>query len=66
MKKKVYFESRGESGNIFYVLGRVSNVLGREQGLEISKRVVNNAKSYDEALAIIREYVDLIDLDGEK
>ena len=64
--KKVYFESRGESGNIFFVLGRVSNVLGREQGLEISKRVVNNSKSYEEALAIIREYVDLIDLDGEK
>lgn len=66
MKKQVFFESRGESGNIFFVIGRVSNVLGRELGLEISKRVTTNAKSYDEALAIIREYVDLIDLNGEK
>lgn len=52
----------GEDGNIFYILGRVSRVLkesGRDnQAKECSDRVMA-AGSYDEALRIVMEYVDI-------
>lgn len=52
----------GEDGNIFFILGRVSRVLketGRaDQVKECSDRVMNSC-SYDEALRIIMEYVEV-------
>lgn len=68
-KAKVTFDSRGFSGNIFYILGLVQNQLRKERRIadwnDCQERV-RNSHSYEEALSIIREYVDLIDSRGEK
>ena len=51
----------GEDGNIFSVMGRARIVLKREglseEADEMSSRVMKSG-SYDEALAIVCEYVD--------
>lgn len=52
----------GEDGNIFSILGRVSRTLKEhgkdEQAKEVSERVMASG-SYDEALQIIMEYVEV-------
>jgi hypothetical protein len=52
----------GEDGNIFFILGRVSRTLKEngkaEQAKEVSERVMASG-SYDEALQIIMEYVEV-------
>lgn len=52
----------GEDGNIFFVLGRVRQALKasgkNDQVQEVSERVMASG-SYDEALQIIMEYVDV-------
>lgn len=52
----------GEDGNIFFILGKVSRTLKEnekaDQAKECSSRVMAS-KSYDEALQIIMEYVDV-------
>lgn len=52
----------GEDGNIFSILGRVSRTLKEhgkaEQANEVSERVMASG-SYDEALQIIMEYVEV-------
>jgi hypothetical protein len=52
----------GEDGNIFFVLGRVRQALKasgkNDQVQEVSERVMASG-SYDEALRIIMEYVDV-------
>lgn len=69
MKPVVYFQSKGESGNIYYILGMVQRELRKQRKIndfnELRDRVYNS-HSYEEALSVIREYVDLIDLDCEK
>lgn len=67
-KATVHFHSRGESGNIYAILAKTSAALlkagriGEYNGL---RDAVTAAGSYREALAKIREKVDLIDDDGE-
>ena len=68
MKKPIiHFESRGPSGNIFWILGTVRNALRKQRRIndynDLRDRVLAS-HSYREALTIIREYVDLIDDDG--
>jgi len=52
----------GEDGNIFFILGRVRQALKasgkNDQVQEVSERVMASG-SYDEALKIIMEYVDV-------
>jgi hypothetical protein len=52
----------GEDGNIFSILGRVSRTLKEhgkeEQAKEVCERVMASC-SYDEALQIIMEYVEV-------
>lgn len=52
----------GEDGNIFFILGKVSRTLKEcgkaDEAKECSNRVMAS-KSYDEALQIILEYVDV-------
>lgn len=53
----------GENGNIFNLMGIASRTL-KEKGMndaadEMNSRIMNGAKSYDEALRIIMEYVDV-------
>jgi hypothetical protein len=53
----------GEDGNIFNLMGIVSRTLKEagqpEKADELKKRIPKEAKSYDEALAILMEYVDV-------
>ena len=67
-KTKVTFHSREPEGNIYYVLGKVSIALRKESRIiEFNdlRDELYESKSYAEALAKIREHVDLIDLDGD-
>jgi len=53
----------GENGNVFNLMGIASRTLKqhgmREQAKEMSDHVLAEAKSYDEALAIIMEFVEV-------
>lgn len=53
----------GEDGNIFNLMGIASRTLKRngmrEEATEMCNRITDGAKSYDEALCIIGEYVDI-------
>lgn len=68
IKPTVHFNSRDESGNIFYILGLVRREMQKQRRIteynDLRDRVTASG-SYREALEIIREYVDLIDNDRE-
>ena len=53
----------GENGNIFNLMGIVSRTLKEagepEKADEMVKRITTEAESYDHALAILMEYVDI-------
>ncbi len=53
----------GEDGNIFNLMGIVSRTLKEagesEKADEMIRRITSDAKSYDEALAMLMEYVDI-------
>lgn len=70
MKKPIIeFDSRGPSGNVFYILSLVRNELRKQRRIIDYNNCwerVQNSHSYEGALTIIREYVDLIDTRGEK
>ena len=67
-KAVIHFRSRGESGNIYWLIGAAQVELHKQQRITdyntMRDRILNGADSYEEALAIIREYVNLIDDDG--
>lgn len=69
MKPKVTFDSRGETGNVYAILALTQKALRKARRInaynECRDRVLAS-HSYDEALAIVREYVDLTDERGEK
>ena len=63
-KPELIYDSRGESGNIFWILGQVRRILQREHRLSDFSRLmerVQSSGSYEEALEIISEEVTLID-----
>lgn len=53
----------GEDGNIFNLMGIASRTLKRngmrEEATEMCNRITNGAKSYDEALMILQDYVEI-------
>lgn len=53
----------GENGNIFNLMGIVSRILKEagepEKADEMIRRITNDAKNYNEALAMLMEYVDV-------
>ena len=64
----IQFQSTKESGNIFWILGAASAELKKQRRItdfNVMRDRVFEASSYDDALAIIREYVELVDLDGK-
>jgi len=66
MKKAVIqYDSRGESGNIYWLLGALQQVMRKQRRItafnDLRDRVFK-AQSYTEALAIIGEEVELIDI----
>lgn len=65
-KPRVVFESNGPSGNVFHVIGMVQQALRKQHRIKEYNEMwerVSNSDSYPEALAIMREYVELVDLD---
>ena len=63
-KPVLKYDSRGPTGNIFWILGqtrRLMRMFGRETAWKSVLDRVQSAGSYDEALAIIGEEVTLID-----
>ncbi len=63
-KPELIYNSRGESGNIFWILGQVRRLLREQNRItaynELWKRV-QSADSYNDALQLIGEEVTLID-----
>jgi len=64
-KPELIYDSRGESGNIFWILGQVRRIMQKQRRItaynELWERV-QRAGSYKEALDIISEEVTLIDI----
>ena len=59
----------GQDGNVFNLIGIASRTLRRagmpEQAKEMSSRIQTEAHSYDEALCIIMDYVNVTSVDEE-
>ena len=53
----------GQNGNIFNLMSSASKTLERnnmrEEATEMCNRITNGAKSYDEALMILQDYVEI-------
>ena len=68
MKETIHFASRGQSGNIYYILGAIRDVLRKQNRIaewnELYEEVNRFATSYIDALEILRKHVNLIDDDG--
>ena len=67
-KPELRYDSRGESGNIYWILGELSNIMKRENRIDVYNEIrdrVFKAQSYQEALEIIGEVVTLIDENEE-
>jgi hypothetical protein len=64
----IQFESMGPTGNIYWILGAARKELHKQRRITeyntMWERVVTS-QSYIDALVVIREYVELIDLDGK-
>lgn len=62
-KKKPKCQLIGQDGNIFNLMGIASRTLKRnnmkQEADEMVNRITTSARSYDEALMIIDEYVDI-------
>lgn len=65
-KPVLVFNSVGETGNIFWIIGALYNLVGKTKGREIYNEIQQDAKSYDQALEIISKYVELIDSPNAK
>lgn len=67
MKKAViHFESRHETGNIYWIMGKVRDIMRKERRITDWNNAWERIQKtdYAGALAILRELVDLIDDDG--
>ncbi len=61
----IYYDRRGPSGNIYAILGAVSQALRKQRrytDFNILRDRVFEAGSYEEALRIIEETVDLLEI----
>lgn len=62
MADKITVKLIGEDGNIFFIMGKVSKALKRNgqnsEAEEMCNRITNS-HSYNEALAIVMEYVNV-------
>ncbi len=68
MKKgKIEFHSRGQSGNIYYIIAKAQETMRKQSRLMEYNEMwdeIQNALSYEEALKIIAGHIELVDLDG--
>ena len=63
-KPELIYDSRGESGNIFWILGQVRRILQKQRQIDAYNELwerVQHTGSYEEALKIISDEVTLID-----
>lgn len=63
-KPVVKYNPRGESGNIFYILAKARDTLRKQRRIQDYNdcwEKVQQCNSYEEALNVIREYVELIE-----
>ena len=61
---EVLFDMNGPSGNIYYILGMAQRVMKKQRrytDFNTMRDRVFESKSYEDALAIIGEYVNLVD-----
>lgn len=66
-KARIEFDSTGETGNIYWILGRVRDALRKQRRITDYNNMwerVQKSGSYEQALEVIREYVDLVDTSG--
>jgi len=64
MKDPLHFNSRGESGNIFFILGEVRKLMRKQRRITEYNDMwqeVQNSGSYEAALEIIGRHVPLTD-----
>lgn len=64
MSKELHFDSKGETGNIFYILGNVRCIMAKQRRITEYNYMwtsVQNSGSYEAALTIIGKHVPLID-----
>ena len=63
-KPELRYDSRGETGNIYWILGELSRIMRSQNRISVYNEIrdrVFKAQSYQEALEIIGEVVTLID-----
>lgn len=65
-KEVIHFQSRHESGNIYWIMGKVRDIMRKERRITDWNNAWERIQKtdYPGALAILRELVDLIDDDG--
>jgi len=65
-KEVIHFQSRHESGNIYWIMRKVRDIMQKERRITDWNNTWERIQKtdYAGALAILRELVDLIDDDG--
>ena len=64
----IIYDSRGETGNIYYLIGQLQQIMRKQRRYtdfnNLRDRIFESS-SYEEALAIIGEEVELVDIARE-
>ena len=64
----IIYDSRGETGNIYYLIGQLQQIMRKQRRYtdfnDLRDRIFESG-SYEDALAIIREEVELVDIATE-
>ena len=65
-KAVIHFRSRHQTGNIYWIMGKVRDIMRKERRITDWNNAWERIQKtdYAGALAILRELVDLIDDDG--
>ena len=65
-KPVIKYSPRGATGNIYWIVGQLRNIMRQQRRIDAFNRLwerVQMANSYDDALKIISEEVDLVEVD---
>lgn len=64
----IIYDSRGETGNIYYLIGQLQQIMRKQRRYtdfnDLRDRIFESG-SYEDALAIIGEEVELVDIARE-
>ena len=67
-KPTIIYDSRGETGNIYYLIGQLQQIMRKQRRYtdfnDLRDRIFESG-SYEDALAIIGEEVELVDIARE-